>query len=387
MLDGDFSVDTQSTPSSFPYTPHFVHLHVLIGSWILLQKLPCHLTRPPQLLGHRPSSRFRSHLPPPTNTHPPAINNSVYAYPHSPSRHAHHRPAPIGLGQPSTSARAQLPPSPANGIRINLPTEQHRADPVLLCPADRLRADHRPCPAPCPSAEQARTLNALRSGLLSRAVLGGGSMDITASLNPLSSPKPRQQLRAHSPLVVLLRGAALHPVAKRTRGRRREPGTESRWERTLARRGRRARHTAVYTPSTPQFGAVLQSGVAARASAAASGTHRLLQRSARRSRCRLSRYSRRCWRLIWRWAPGESRSCMYMLSFFGDILHWQLIRIFQIHTRLNSRITCLRRSRGSHSSFHMSWWWGRVELDQQVVAGGVSANSISRVMKVPNTAV
>ena len=46
--------------------------------WILLQKLPCHLTRLHQLLGHRPSSRFRSHLPlPPTLTHRPTIIASM----------------------------------------------------------------------------------------------------------------------------------------------------------------------------------------------------------------------------------------------------------------------------------------------------------------------
>lgn len=130
-----------------------------------------------------------------TSTNPPAIShNSVYAYPPPPPRQtSHHRPAPIGLGQPSSSSRHVQPRTafastfPPSNTELILYSYVQLTGTVVLTPV----------PGALPTSEQAQTLNALRAGLLSRSVLGGGSMDITATLNPPTSPKLRQ-MRTHS---------------------------------------------------------------------------------------------------------------------------------------------------------------------------------------------
>lgn len=248
VLDGDFSVDTQSTTSSFPYTPtSSTSTFSLALDPIAEAALSPYPSTP--AIGSPTIEPVSFPPPTPTNTHPPVNNNSVYAYPPPPPRHAHHRPAPIGLGQPSTSARAQLPHHPRTAFASTFPPSNTE---LILYSYAQLTGSVliTPVPGALPSAEQARTLNALRSGLLSRAVLGGGSMDITASLNPLSSPKPRQQLRAHSRSSSFSAGllSILSPSALVGGGASPAPSPagSARW-----RAGSTGAPYAVYTPSTP----------------------------------------------------------------------------------------------------------------------------------------
>ncbi len=316
VLDGDFSVDTQSTTSSFPYTPtSSTSTFSLALDPIAEAALSPYPSTP--AIGSPTIEPVSFPPPTPTNTHPPVNNNSVYAYPPPPPRHAHHRPAPIGLGQPSTSARAQLPHHPRTAFASTFPPSNTE---LILYSYAQLTGSVliTPVPGALPSAEQARTLNALRSGLLSRAVLGGGSMDITASLNPLSSPKPRQQLRAHSRSSSFSAGAALHPVAKRTRGRRREPGTESRWERTLARGGRRARHTRCTRRRRPVRRG-LQAGSGSPSVGGSFGNAPVVAEISPEEPLPTFEVQPAMLAVDLALAPGESRSCMYMLSFFGDV--------------------------------------------------------------------
>lgn len=143
------------------------------------------------------SHSFPPHTPIQSTPHNLPSTNSVYAYP--PPRHIHNRPAPIGLGQPSTphSPRGYMQ-SPRSAFATTFPPSNNElilysyvqlSGTVLITSIPGARA----------SPDQIHTLNAVRSALLNRSVLGGGSMDITSTINtsPAPSPKPRQR-QAHS---------------------------------------------------------------------------------------------------------------------------------------------------------------------------------------------
>ncbi|KAF9475530.1 Rgp1-domain-containing protein [Pholiota conissans] len=201
VLDGQFPLDITSPTSSVPPSPYTPNSSTSTFSLALdpiaeAAQSPYPSTpaigsptiEPVLFPPHTPTN---SHIT--TNANPPAVsNNSVYAYPPPPPRHANHRPAPIGLGQPSTSRPIQ----PRTAFASTFPpinTELILYSYVQLTGTLVLT----PVPGALPTPDQVRTLHALRAGLLSRSVLGGGSMDITATLNPPTSPKVRQ-MKSHS---------------------------------------------------------------------------------------------------------------------------------------------------------------------------------------------
>lgn len=105
--------------------------------------------------------------------------NSVYAYP--PPRHAR-RQSQIGLGQPPNSARpAQLGP-PRTAFSTTFP--QSNTELILYSYAQlKGTLSITPVQGVYATPEQHQKLNSVRAALLKRSVIGGGSMDITSSLN------------------------------------------------------------------------------------------------------------------------------------------------------------------------------------------------------------
>ncbi|KAK0434585.1 Rgp1-domain-containing protein [Armillaria borealis] len=116
-----------------------------------------------------------SHLP----------SNAVHAYPstYRPSR----RPAQIGLGQPPPDTRLRIPPRTAFSSTFPQTNTE-----LILYSYVQLTGSLMITTTPT-SLEQTQTLNSLRSSLLRRPVVGGGSMDITSSQNL----RPRNR-RTHS---------------------------------------------------------------------------------------------------------------------------------------------------------------------------------------------
>ncbi|KIM39016.1 hypothetical protein M413DRAFT_447380 [Hebeloma cylindrosporum] len=188
VLDGQFSLDILSPTTSVPPSPYTPNASTSTFS----------LALDPIAEGtHSPYASTPAIGSPtiePVSFPPaPPASNSVYAYP-PPRSHAYtnHRPAPIGLGQPSNPPKGY----PRTAFATTFPPTNTE---LILYSYAQLTGTVQitPIPGALPTTEQSQTLNALRSALHNRAVLGGGSMDITSTLNPPLSPKPRQ-IQKHS---------------------------------------------------------------------------------------------------------------------------------------------------------------------------------------------
>jgi len=193
VLDGQFSLDvlspTTSVPPS-PYTPNSSTSTFSLALDPIAEGTHSPYTSTPAIGSPtiEPVS-FPHHNPTPTS-------NSVYAYPPPrPHNYTNHRPAPIGLGQPSNPSKPyshHLHPNSA--FATTFPPSNTE---LILYSYAQLTGTIQitPIPGALLTADQSQTLNALRLALHNRAVLGGGSMDITSTLNPPSSPalspKPR----------------------------------------------------------------------------------------------------------------------------------------------------------------------------------------------------
>ncbi|KAF8907707.1 Rgp1-domain-containing protein [Gymnopilus junonius] len=160
---------------------------------------------PPTIENAPHVSPFPPHLPETPTTAPlPSAgssgpSNPVYAYP--PPRHANqnqthhynnHRPTPIGLGQPSAPPRGYLQPPRsafASTTSFSPSIASTTNNELILYSYAQLTGTIviTPIPGILPTPEQAQTLNNTRAALVRRSVLGGGSMDISSTLN---SPNP-----------------------------------------------------------------------------------------------------------------------------------------------------------------------------------------------------
>ncbi|KAF8642873.1 hypothetical protein AX16_009379 [Volvariella volvacea WC 439] len=128
--------------------------------------------------------------------HPPSLPpNSVYAYPPHQST-AKNTQRPLGLGHPPTSINTNgLPDSkslphnpPRTAFSSSFPSQQSNAELILYSYAQLVGTlSLTPLPGASPTPDQTRTLNSVRASLLKKKVIGGGSMDITASLNSSAS--------------------------------------------------------------------------------------------------------------------------------------------------------------------------------------------------------
>ncbi|KAI0358916.1 Rgp1-domain-containing protein [Trametes cingulata] len=130
---------------------------------------------------------------PNVRTHIPAAGpaakqpNGTHLYPAAPPREPPRRPSQLGLGHgppPSTSSTAYLKP-PRSAFSSTFPASN--TELILYAYAQLLGTlTLTPLPDANTSSEQARTLSQVRSRLLKRKAVGGGSMDITSSLSAQS---------------------------------------------------------------------------------------------------------------------------------------------------------------------------------------------------------
>ena len=193
VLDGQFSLDVLSPTTSVPpapYTPNSSTSTFSLALDPIAEGTHSPYSSTPAIGSPtiEPVS-FPHHNPTPTS-------NSVYAYP-PPRSHSYtnHRPAPIGLGQPSNPPKGyphHLYPHttfattfPPTNTELILYSYAQLTGTIQITPIS----------GALPTADQSQTLHVLRSALHNRAVLGGGSMDINSTLNspssPALSPKPR----------------------------------------------------------------------------------------------------------------------------------------------------------------------------------------------------
>ncbi|CAA7266333.1 unnamed protein product [Cyclocybe aegerita] len=194
VLDGQLSLDIISPTTSVPPFPYSPSSSTSTFSLALDPIAEAALSPYPSTPAIGSPTIEPAPFPPHTPTGPSESSNFVYAYP-PPRPHGHgythHRPAPIGLGQPSNSPRG-YPHAPRTAFASTFPSANNE---LILYSYAQLTGTVLITPAPGarPTPEQTLTLNGVRAALLSRKVLGGGSMDITASLNAPVSPTPRHR--------------------------------------------------------------------------------------------------------------------------------------------------------------------------------------------------
>ena len=130
----------------------------------------------------------RTQIPPiPLNLPPNKANGHLYPPPLG--RDHPRRPSQLGLGHgppPAPSSTAQLKP-PRTAFSSTFPI--HNTELILYAYAQLLGSlSITPLPDAPSSPDQARNLNRLRTRLLKRKAVGGGSMDISSSLSQPLSP-------------------------------------------------------------------------------------------------------------------------------------------------------------------------------------------------------
>ncbi|PPQ84542.1 hypothetical protein CVT25_007612 [Psilocybe cyanescens] len=191
ILDGQFSLDVLSPTTSTPPLPYTPSSSTSTFSLALDPIAEATMSPYPSTPAIGSPTIEPVSFPPHTPTANAPPTNSVYAYP--PPRPANNRPAPIGLGQPSNSPRGYLQP-PRSAFATTFPPPNNE---LILYSYAQLSGTVliTPVPGALPTPDQSNTLNAVRAALLSRSVLGGGSMDITSTMNANSPTSPKPRLR------------------------------------------------------------------------------------------------------------------------------------------------------------------------------------------------
>ena len=194
VLDGQFSVDMLSSNTSIPSTLPYSASSSTSSFSLALDPIAETVISPyPSTPAIGSPTIENLTLTPTLPTNSPAIN-SVYAYP--PPRNPNHRPTHLGLGKPLNSPGGYTHNLPRTAFATTFPQQQ--SNELILYTYAQLTGTVTitPVSGALSTAEQAHTLNAVRSALLKRSVKGGGSMDITSTLH---SPKPsRHRTASHS---------------------------------------------------------------------------------------------------------------------------------------------------------------------------------------------
>ncbi|KAH8101380.1 Rgp1-domain-containing protein [Cristinia sonorae] len=142
------------------------------------------------------SADFRTTLP---DIPPNTGKNGNHAYPpKAPHARQGHRPAQLGLGHPSHTNNLAGPPRTAFSSSFPIPNTE-----LILYSYAQLVGTLSiiPPPGSTPTPDQIRTLQHIRSTLLKRQCIGGGSMDIASFSGPSSkygTLSPGAPRRAHS---------------------------------------------------------------------------------------------------------------------------------------------------------------------------------------------
>ncbi|KAF9463167.1 Rgp1-domain-containing protein [Collybia nuda] len=187
VLDGQLPAELITAPapvSAYPYSPNSSTSTFSLALDPIAEGSLSPYTSTPSLASpsiETPSTPTFSSIDTP-------LPNSVYAYP--PPRLAR-RPQQIGLGQPPGSLRPNQLGPPRTAFSSSFP--QSNTELILYSYAQlKGTLSIIPVPGVYATPEQSQKLNSVRSALLKRSVVGGGSMDITSSLHqPLSSHRRR----------------------------------------------------------------------------------------------------------------------------------------------------------------------------------------------------
>ncbi|KAI0651411.1 Rgp1-domain-containing protein [Trametes meyenii] len=130
---------------------------------------------------------IRTHIPTVVSVDTAKKPNGTHLYPTPPLREPPRRPSHLGLGHgppPAASSTAYLKP-PRTAFSSTFPVAN--TELILYAYAQLLgNLTLTPLPDANASADHTRTLNHLRSRLLKRKAVGGGSMDISSSLSAQS---------------------------------------------------------------------------------------------------------------------------------------------------------------------------------------------------------
>ena len=188
VLDGQFSLDMLSSTPSVPSTLSYSASSSSSSFSLALDPIAEAVISPyPSTPAIGSPTIENLTFTPTLTTNSPAIN-SVYAYP--PPRNPNHRPTHLGLGKPPSSP-GYAHNIPRTAFATTFP--QHQSNELILYTYAQLTGavTITPVSGALPTAEQAHTLNAVRSALLKRSVRGGGSMDITSRLHSPKSPRHR----------------------------------------------------------------------------------------------------------------------------------------------------------------------------------------------------
>ncbi|KAF8816608.1 Rgp1-domain-containing protein [Phlegmacium glaucopus] len=202
VLDGQFSLDilspTTSNPPA-PYSPSSSSSSFSLALDPIAEGALSPYSSTPAIGSPTIEHLVLPSHTPTLSTSSPA-NNSVYAYP--PPRNPHHRPANLGLGQPPSSPRGYPHHIPRTAFATTFP--QHQSNELILYSYAQLTGTVTitQVSGALSTPEQTHTLNVVRSALLKRSSRGGGSMDITSTLHsplsPMPSKSPRHRTATHS---------------------------------------------------------------------------------------------------------------------------------------------------------------------------------------------
>ncbi|RDB27414.1 hypothetical protein Hypma_004304 [Hypsizygus marmoreus] len=182
VLDGQLPVELITTPTQAPYTPNSSTSTFSLALDPITEGVLSPYPSTPSIASPSietpPGPTFASHEP-----------NTVYAYP--PPRQAR-RQLQIGLGQPPNSMKLNPQFPPRTAFSSTFP--QSNTELILYSYAQlKGTLSIIPVPGVLTTAEHRQTLNATRAALLKRSVVGGGRMDITSSLQQPVTPQHRRR--------------------------------------------------------------------------------------------------------------------------------------------------------------------------------------------------
>ncbi|KAF8060802.1 Rgp1-domain-containing protein [Lyophyllum atratum] len=190
ILDGQLPLEVISTPTlAPPYTPNaststFSLALDPIAEGVLspYPSTPSLVSPTIETLPHRTFSSLEN------------ASNSVYAYP--PPRHARQQ-SQIGLGAPPKSLRLNGNNPPRSAFSSTFP--QSNTELILYSYAQlKGTLSIIPLSGIVTTPEQRQTLNSARAALLNRSVIGGGRMDISSSLHQPASANQHRRRPTHS---------------------------------------------------------------------------------------------------------------------------------------------------------------------------------------------
>ncbi|KAF5376951.1 hypothetical protein D9615_007252 [Tricholomella constricta] len=195
VIDGQLPMELISGPTSAPpaspYTPNASTSTFSLALDPIAEGVLSPYPSTPSIVS--PTIETPTHHPP-FSALETGSTNSVYAYP--PPRHARQQ-SQIGLGHPPNSVKSHGINPPRSAFSSTFP--QSNTELILYSYAQlKGMLSITPVSGVLTTPEQRHTLNATRAALLKRSVVGGGRMDISSSLHQPPSATQHRRRPTHS---------------------------------------------------------------------------------------------------------------------------------------------------------------------------------------------